>query len=87
MFQAPDSGYQPSFTVKHQKGQQSWSSRFSGGFFFNSRGASLYGKFGFTIVTDVVGKNGVPITLRGYLNPAGSRNLEGDTTMVTGANP
>lgn len=87
MFQAPDSGYQPSFTVKNQKGQQSWSSRFNGGFFFNSRNDTIYGKFGFTIVTDVVGKNGTPITLKGYLNPAGSRNLEGDATMVTGANP
>jgi protocatechuate 3,4-dioxygenase beta subunit len=76
MFQAPDSGYAPEYNVSFQKGTQSWTSRFNDGFYFTSLGGKLYGKFALSIISDRVKDNAVPVTLNGYLNPAGSRNLE-----------
>lgn len=76
MFQAPDAGYEPKFDLNFQKGTQQWTSRVNEGFYFTSRSNKFYGKLALSIITDRVKDNVVPLTLNGYLNPAGSRNLE-----------
>jgi hypothetical protein len=80
MFQAPDSGYAPEFDLNFQKGTQQWTSRFIGGFYFTSRNGQSYGKMAISIITDRIKNGNVPITINGYLNPAGSKNLEIDPT-------
>jgi hypothetical protein len=87
MFQAPDSGYQPEFEASYKRGASSWSSSFTGGFYFTTRSGSCYGKCNFRIVTFRVKNGAVPITLSGYLNPAGSRTLEIDPSLVSQAHP
>jgi hypothetical protein len=87
MFLAPDSGYVSSFTVDYQRSSQPWSSRFNGGFYFRSRNGATYGKLGIAVTTDVVKHGAVPVTIAGYLNPAGSRNLEVNPTLVKEVKP
>jgi hypothetical protein len=87
MFFAPESGYESEFVVNYEKNSQPWSSRFNGGFYFKSRNGATYGKLGIAITTDVVKKGVVPITISGYLNPAGSRNLEVNPAFVKEAAP
>jgi hypothetical protein len=76
MFQAPDSGYEPEFDLSFQKGTQAWTARVDEGFYFTSRNSKFYGKLTLSIATYRVKDGAIPVTLNGYLNPAGSRNLE-----------
>ena len=76
MFQAPNSGYVSEFDLSFQKSTQSWTPRFNDGFYFTSQGGKRYGKFALLIISDRVKDGAIPVTLNGYLNPAGSRNLE-----------
>lgn len=84
---APDSGYDSEFDINYQKGVKPWSSAFHGGFYFKGHDGSSYGKFDFGIVIYAMKDGLVPITLDGYVNPAGSRNLEIDPKLVTEAHP
>lgn len=86
-FEAPDSGYMPEFDIENGKDVKSWSSAFHGGFYFRSKGGNLYGKFDLGIVIYAIKDGLVPITLDGYINPSGSRNLEIDPKLVTEAHP
>ncbi|HTV43103.1 MAG TPA: hypothetical protein VMF08_21240 [Candidatus Sulfotelmatobacter sp.] len=87
MFQAPDSGYQPEFDLNFRKGDQQWTPRFNSDFYFMGQNGGFYGKLWLEIDSDVV-RNGTALaTLKGYLNPAGSRNLEIDNRLVTEAHP
>jgi len=87
MFEAPESGYEPEFDLSFQKGTQQWTSRLIDGFYFTSRSGQSYGKMAISIITDRIRNGSVPVTLNGYLNPAGSRNLEIDPKLVTEAHP
>lgn len=86
-FGAPDSGYDSEFDINYQKGVKPWSSAFHGGFYFKGHDGSSYGKFDIGIVIYAMKDGLVPITLDGYVNPAGSRNLEIDPKLVTEAHP
>jgi hypothetical protein len=86
-FQAPDSGYESEFDIKNRKDVRPWSSTFHGGLFFKSRGGNCYGKLDLGIVIYAIRDGLVPITLDGYINPAGSRNLEIDPAKITEAHP
>ena len=86
-FQAPDSGYDSEYDIKNAKDVKPWSSAFHGGFYLKSRGGSSYGKFDLGIVIYAIKEGLVPITIEGYINPAGSRNLEIDPAKVTEAHP
>lgn len=87
MFEAPSSGYTPEFELISDKGTQQWSPRFIGGVYFTGHGGQIYGKMIIQILTDVVKNGRIPIMINGYLNPAGSRNLEIDPKLVTEAHP
>jgi len=87
MFQAPDSGYESEFDIKNEKDVSPWSSTFHGGFYFKSRGGNSYGKFDLGIVIYAIRDGLVPITVDGFINPSGSRNLEIDPKLVTEARP
>ena len=76
MFEAPNAGYRPELDINRQKGTQAWAATFNGGFYFTSRTGQCYGKCSLQISTYRVQSGAVPVTLRGYLNPAGSRDLE-----------
>lgn len=84
MFQAPLKGYEPEFTIQYQKESKPWLTGFDGTFYFKSRGR-FYGKLGLQLATDVIRNETVPIILSGYINPASSRNLEIDRSIVTEA--
>ena len=87
MFQAPNSGYQPEFDLSFQKGTQQWTSRFIDCFYFTTQNNQAYGKMAISIITDRVENDAIPVSLTGYLNPSGSRNLEIDPAKVTEAKP
>ncbi len=84
---APDSGYDSQCDINYRKDVKPWSSTFHGGFYFKDHGGSDYGKFDVGIVIYAIKDGFVPITLDGYINPAGSRNLEIDPKLVTEAHP
>lgn len=84
---APDSGYDSEFDINYQKDVKPWSSTFHGGFYFKDHGGSDYGEFDVGIIIYAIKDGFVPITLDGYINPAGSRNLEIDPKLVTEAHP
>lgn len=86
-FQAPETGYKLEYVMDYQKGTPTWSAAFSGGFLVMSRNAKCYAKCTLQISTYRVENGTVPITLRGYLNPAGSRNLEVAPALLTEAHP
>jgi|ERR1035438_1621161 hypothetical protein len=85
MFQAPDSGYESEFDIKNEKDVSPWSSTFHGGFYFKSHGGTCCGKFNLGIVIYAIRDGLVPITIDGYINPSGSRNLEIDPKFITEA--
>lgn len=76
MFQAPDSGYESEFNLSFQKGTQQWTPRFVEGFYFTIQNGKEYGKMAVSIITDRIINGGASISINGYLNPTGSRNLE-----------
>jgi len=78
MFQAPDSGYEPEFDLSFQKNTRQWTPRFNDDFYFTSQGSKCYGKLWLEVDTDVVRNGTALVTLKGYLNPSGSRNLESE---------
>ncbi len=85
MFEAPESGYEPEFDVSYQKDVKPWSDGLEGALYFKSRDGAFYGKLGIELTTDVVKNGAIPVVLDGYFNPAGSRNLEIDSKLITGA--
>jgi hypothetical protein len=85
MFQAPESGYEREVCIGYDRNSKPWSSRFNGGFFIKARGGGLYGKVDLSITTDFAREGSVPVSLGGYVNLAGSRNLEIDLKLVTEA--
>ncbi len=87
MFRAPDSGYELEYDVNYGKQTQSWTSRFGDDFYFKSREGKCCGKVSLEIDTDEVRNSAAFVTLKGYLNPAGSPNLEVDPSLITGASP
>lgn len=87
MFVAPESGYEHEIVIVYQSGVKPWSSRFNGTFYLRSRNGAAYGKLSVAIITDVVKNESVPVIVSGYVNPAGSRNLEVDPARVTEATP
>ena len=87
MFEAPESGYEKEFDLAYLNTATPWSSRFRSSFYFSSRSGRCYGKLTLSISTDVLKEGGALVMLSGYLNPAGSRNLEMDPTLVTPAHP
>jgi hypothetical protein len=87
MFQAPQTGYEPEFTFGFQNDAQPWNPRFNGDFYFTCQGGKYYGKLWLEIDTDKVRDGAALLTLKGYVNPVGSRNLEVDPAMVTVAHP
>jgi hypothetical protein len=86
MFQAPDSGYEPEFDLSFQKNTQTWTPRFNADFYFYTQG-NKYGKLWLEIDTDVIKNDAAFVTLKGYLNPSGSHDLEIDPAKVTEAKP
>lgn len=87
MFLAPESGYEADFIIDYRKEVQQWSSRFNSIFYFAGRDGKIYGKLGLAITTDFVRNESVPVTISGYLNPGGSRNLEVEPALVTETKP
>lgn len=87
VFQAPEWGYEPEFSVRYEKEVKPWSTTFNGVFFLKSRGGNSYGKLGIEILSDLVKNGTVTVILNSYVNPAGSRNLELDPQLVTEAKP
>lgn len=83
MYSAPESGYESEFTIVKQKEVKPWSSRFVGGFYLKS--GNRFCKINLKIITDVAKDGSISVTLSGYLNPSGSRNLEIDKSVVTEA--
>lgn len=86
-FQAPASDYESAFTLDNQTNDKDWSPSFHGGFYFKAHRDGVYGKFDLGIFTDVVKEDTIPVTLSGFINPAGSRNLEVNPALVTEAKP
>jgi hypothetical protein len=87
MFQAPESSYEPEFSMDYQRDVKPWTTTFNGVFYFTSRNQGCYGKIGLEVLSDVVKDGTIPVILNCYLNPAGSRNLEIDPAKVTEAHP
>lgn len=87
MFQAPEASYDPELIFDYKKDTTPWQNSVKGMYYFTSRGGEIYGKLTIDLSTYVVRDGGAYITLTGYLNPGGSRNLEIDPTLVTEAHP
>lgn len=87
VFLAPEGGYEPEFVISQQKDSQPWQSGFNGSFYLKSRGGRSYGKIDLGIITDTVKEGSIPIMMSGYVNPAGSRNVEVNPALVTEAKP
>lgn len=87
MLGAPESGYAGSFDLNYNYEVRPWSSRFTGAFYFTSRGGQFYGRLTLQILSDVVKDGGAYVSIQGMLNPAGSRDLEVDPKLVSQAHP
>jgi hypothetical protein len=83
MFAAPEQGYQAETRFAFRKDERPWATRLNSGFYLKSRFGGCYAKVGFGIMSDIVKNGAVPVILSGYLNPAGSRNLEVDPVLVS----
>lgn len=86
-FQAPEFGYARMFNIVNKSGVRPWASDFHGGFYFKSRDGNAYGKFDLGAIVYATRDGLVPITIDGYINPSGSRNLEIDSQLETEAHP
>lgn len=78
-FVAPEAGYQPSFTFLYRPGDSSqsgegWERRF----YVKLRNGRVFGGF----VIKFMPAPDIAFQIRGYLNPAGSRNLEPDPAKL-----
>ncbi len=87
VFLAPEAGYETKFITGYQQDALPWSSRFNGSFYLKARNGGTYSKIDFGIVTDAVKDGSVPVMISGYINPAGSRNLEINSSLVIEAKP
>jgi len=76
MYQAPESGYQSSWSYAQQAGEPKYKREVHSKFYLKSQDGSMYGRMNMDIL--VGGRDGPAIEIHYWLNPFGSRNLEYD---------
>lgn len=86
MFLAPEDGYQPKFTLRVPANAQDWTDTKEVAAYLRLRDGKIYGRatFGFMVGSD---REGTPIKIRSFVNPAGSRNLEYDPAQGLSKEP
>ena len=83
MYEAPDSGYQPSATFTFStNAPYKWSGAFNTGFFIRSRNGQVYSKVGLSFRINSDPDEPMNITFSGVANTNGSRNWEGDPNTM-----
>ena len=73
-YEAPAAGYQPSLAMNFPTNMAGWTDQFKKGFYFKSENGKIYGRM--TIEMNNRGR----LALEVFANPAGSRNLEFDSS-------
>jgi hypothetical protein len=80
-YEAPESGYQPTFDLSVAKDAPSWTQRLTKTFYVqNAKGN--YGRVTIDLTTDSERPQGTGIAIETWLNPSGSRDLEFDPAQV-----
>ena len=74
MYQAPSTGYAPSWSFLQKVGQPEYSKKVAPKIYFRSRDSSTYGRLEFEIISDY--NDYSAIIVKYSINPAGSQNLE-----------
>jgi len=80
--EAPADGYQPNVQIDMPATTNKWTPDFNGSYYLESRGEKIFGR----VTVRLTGNYEPPPThfeIDAYLNPAGSRNLEIDSSKVT----
>jgi hypothetical protein len=80
-YEAPESGYQPTFDLSVAKDAPSWTQRLTKTFYVqNAKGD--YGRVTIDLTTDSERPQGTGIAIEAWLNPSGSRDLEFDPAQL-----
>lgn len=76
--EAPENGYQPQYEIKMSSADSDWQEQAQKTFYLKSRNGQVYGRF---IITAIPNYNDTSVfKIDSYINPAGSRNLEFDSS-------
>ena len=75
LHEAPEDGYEPSFTKKYSRNSEDFVRQFDSWFYVKSRGGWNYAKLYFSVST-FWDERGVPFGIRAVVNTNGSRNLQ-----------
>jgi hypothetical protein len=80
MYQAPESGYQPRYEYTMSPTNPNWRETVKKNFYVKSRNGQVYGRMEVEVIASY--KDKAVFNVKYYANPAGSRNLEYDSTQV-----
>jgi hypothetical protein len=81
-YAAPESGYEPSDTLKFSAAERTWSEMFNRGFFVQSRNGQVYSKLGISFRINSAPDDFMYVTFGGVANANHSRNWEGDANTM-----
>jgi hypothetical protein len=79
-YEAPESGYVPSFDFGVAKDTPKWTQRLTKDFYIHTAKGN-YGRITVDLTTDSERPQGTGVTITTWVNPSGSRNLEWEPTM------
>jgi hypothetical protein len=74
MYQAPESGYVSSWGFSRKAGEKDYTRKVKAQFYIKSRNGSVFGRIEIEIISDW--HEASCLTIGGWLNPSGSRNLQ-----------
>jgi len=76
-YEAPESGYLPTFSLNIDKNSPSWTQRLTKTFYVRTKN-NQFGRIDIDLTTDSERPQGTGISIKSFMNPPGSRNLEPD---------